>query len=174
MKRNEILFLLLFAAAFVAFSATPEELAEDFVQPRLTLQVGFSYTALGLAITNAASQPLFVVGTNFLGITARVTLNSPGVYEVKRVFETNLQKNPSLPLKDLQEIAKREIFMSRILIFLEGGAMFLPLPTEYGIEWYAIPFLGFGFYFPLAVNNAFLVLHLNFPLIGGIGVVYNF
>lgn len=175
MKSKLVLFLLVGFLA-VGFSQTLDtnEFAEDFVSPKLTLQLGFSYTALSLAVVNSASQPLFVVGTNFLGFTFRVTLNAPTSYEVKRSAEKILALNPHISQKELLETCKREVFSSRVLIFLEGGAMILPFPGDYEIEWVFVPFFGLGFYFPLGVQNTFLVLHLNFPLIGGVGVVYNF
>lgn len=170
-----ILFCLLFWV--VGFSSTTENVTEEILNSRLTLQLGFEIpflTTPGLAFTNGISQPIFTVSTNFLGLICRLTLNPPHPLEIQKLVEDLAKANPSFSERELFKLARDEVLSSRVLIFLEGGGVVLPLPGEHDWEWYFIPFIGVGFYFPIGTTQSFLTFHLNFPLIGGIGLTYIF
>lgn len=146
------------------------ELSQEFTETKLTLQIGFDYSLFGIALVNKASQPVVLLGTNILGITARFTLNIPESWEIQEMAQQILQDFPQLTESQLKKRIKNQFLSSKIFTFIEGGIMMLPL----GYYWLTIPFIGFGWYIPLGATQSFLVVHLNLPLIGGIGIIYIF
>lgn len=175
MKRI-LVVLFLFGTTGLS-SNLSENITESLLENKLTLQLGFEIPFLitpGLALTNNASQPIFTLSTNFLGLIARVTINTPSFLETQKLVEDLIKTHPALTEKELFKMARDKILASKVLIFIEGGGMVIPLIGDRDIEWYFIPFIGLGFYFPVGTTNSFLTLRLNFPLVGGIGLVYIF
>jgi len=172
MRKSVLLIgIFIFVTSFTAFTQVNfEEISDNLLQNHLTMQIGLDYSLVGFTMVNEMNEPIFSIGTCFLGVVARITLNPPNKWEIQDTAQEILDDFPTLTQERLQAKTAEKISGSRSLTFLEFG--FFLFPSEYGI--FFIPFFGGGVYVPLGTTSSFLVAHFNLPFIGGIGIIYVF